>query len=232
MPGEGHGKGLVTENQKKERKPAFPPWLDNVLKAGGVLAGLGALYVVALLYYGIHPQAMDIGYQPEQPVPYSHALHVGQLGMDCRYCHNTVEESAFASIPPTQTCMNCHTTIRPESEKLVPVRESYATGMPVEWIRVHDLPDFVYFNHSAHVRRGVGCAECHGRVDKMEEIYWAKPLSMAWCLGCHRAPDDHLRPLEEITNMEWQRPDDPDYGKRLREAYDVNPSTDCSTCHR
>jgi hypothetical protein len=104
--------------------------------------------------------------------------------------------------------------------------------MPVEWIRVHDLPDFVYFNHSAHVNRGVGCVECHGRVDKMEEVYWSEPLSMSWCLGCHRDPDDRLRPLDQITNMEWQRPDDPNYGAQLRAALDVNPSTDCSTCHR
>jgi hypothetical protein len=222
----------VSEIKKSDRKPAFPAWLDNAIKAGGILAGFGGLYVVALLYYGIHPRAMDMGYMPEQPVPYSHALHAGQLGMDCRYCHNTVETSAFASIPPTQTCMNCHNAIRPASEKLLPVRESHATGMPVEWTRVHDLPDFVYFNHSAHVNRGVGCVECHGRVDKMEEVYWAEPMAMSWCLGCHRDPDDRLRPLDQITNMEWQRPDDPGYGAQLRAALDVNPSTDCSTCHR
>jgi hypothetical protein len=222
----------VSETKKSDRKPAFPSWLDSAIKAGGVLAGFGALYVVALLYYGIHPQAMDIGYQPEQPVPYSHALHAGQLGIDCRYCHNTVERSPFASIPPTQTCMNCHTAIRPDSEKLLRVRESHATGMPVEWVRVHDLPDFVYFNHSAHVNRGVGCVECHGRVDKMEVVYWEKPLSMAWCLSCHRNPDDRLRPLDQITNMSWERPDDPSYGAQLRKALDVNPSQDCSTCHR
>jgi hypothetical protein len=216
-----------------KRKPPFPAWIDFALKAGGVGAGIGALYVVALLYYGIHPLAMDIGYEPEQPVPYSHALHAGELGIDCRYCHNTVEESAFASVPPTQTCMNCHSGIRPASEKLTPVRESYATGLPVEWVRVHDLPDFVYFNHSAHVNRGVGCVECHGRVDKMEVVYQDKPLSMAWCLSCHRDPDPNLRPLDQITNMTWDPGEDRrTFGARLREATDVNPSTDCSTCHR
>jgi hypothetical protein len=222
----------VSELEKSDRKNAFPVWLDNLIKVGGIGAGVVALYVVALLYYGIHPQAMDIGYAPEQPVPYSHALHAGELGIDCRYCHNTVESSAFASVPPTQTCMNCHALIRPESEKLVPVRESHATGMPVPWVRVHDLPDFVYFNHSAHVNRGVGCVECHGRVDKMEVVTWSKPLSMAWCLDCHRAPDQRLRPLDQITNMEWQPPDDPGYGAQLRQALNVNPSQDCSTCHR
>ena len=218
---------------KSDRTPTFPPWLDLLVKAGGIGAGFGAVYVVFLLYYGIHPQAMDVGYQPDQPVPYSHAMHVGQLGLDCRYCHNMVEESAFASVPPTQSCMNCHTAIFPESVNLVPVRESYATGMPVEWVRVHDLPDFVYFNHSAHVRRGVGCVECHGRVDKMEKVYQAKALSMAWCLECHRAPETRLRPLDEITNMEWRPPSDAEaYGRRLVQAYDINPSEDCSTCHR
>jgi hypothetical protein len=203
------------------------------VKGGGIAAGVVGLYVVALLYYGIHPQAMDIGYQPEQPVPYSHALHVGELGIDCRYCHNTVEESAFASVPPTQTCLNCHSQIHPESEKLLPVRESHATGFPVAWTRVPDLPDFVYFNHSAHVRRGVGCVECHGRVDKMEEVYQAEALSMAWCLGCHRAPDERLRPLDQVTNMGWEPSEDrKELGRRLRAAYDINPSTDCSTCHR
>lgn len=222
----------MTEIHRSDRKPVFPSWLDNLVKVGGILGGFGALYVVALLYYGIHPQAMDIGYEPEQPVPYSHALHVGELGLDCRYCHNTVERSAFASIPPTQTCMNCHGSIRTESEKLLPVRESFATGLPVEWVRVHDLPDFVYFDHSAHVNRGVGCVECHGRVDKMEVVYQSEKLSMAWCLECHRNPDDRLRPLDQITNMEWERPDDPDYGAQLRQALNVNPSQDCSTCHR
>ncbi|MBZ0267676.1 cytochrome c3 family protein [bacterium] len=189
--------------------------------------------MVGLLYYGIHPQAMDIGYMPQQPVPYSHRLHAGELGIDCRYCHNTVESSAFASIPPTEVCMNCHATIRPQSEKLAAVRESFATGMPVPWIRVHDNPDFVYFNHSAHVTRGVGCVECHGRVDKMEEVYQAEALSMAWCLSCHRAPDERLRPVEEVTNMQWAAAGDAaELGAQLREARDINPSTDCSTCHR
>jgi hypothetical protein len=221
------------ESVKPSRRPPFPPWLDQVLKLMGMGAGPLLLYVVALLYYGIHPQAMDIGYQPQQPVPYSHALHVGKLGLDCRYCHNTVEVSNQASIPPTQTCMNCHGSIRTQSEKLLPIRESYSSGMPVEWVKVHDLPDFVYFNHSAHVRRGVGCVECHGRVDKMETVYQEKPLSMAWCLDCHRAPEARLRPPEFVTAMDWKPAEDPvELGKKLRAANNIHPSTDCSTCHR
>jgi hypothetical protein len=221
------------EIRPSSARPPFPPWLDLTVKAGGILVAFGALYVVALLYYGIHPQAMDIGYMPDQPVPYSHRLHAGELGIDCRYCHTTVEESAFANVPPTQTCMNCHRTIFPESEALAPVRASHDTGMPVEWMRVHDLPDFVYFNHSAHVRRGVGCVECHGRVDEMDVVYQAKALSMAWCLDCHRAPETHLRPLDQITNMAWTTDDDrEELGRELRAAYGINPPTDCSTCHR
>ncbi len=224
----------VTDDIKpSDRSPVFPPWLDMTVKVGGILAGFGALYVVALLYYGIHPQAMDIGYMPDQPVAYSHQLHAGELGIDCRYCHTGVEEAAFATIPPTQTCMNCHQTILPDSEILAPVRESHETGMPVEWMRVHDLPDFVYFNHSAHVRRGVGCVECHGRIDQMETVYQAEALSMSWCLDCHRDPDSRLRPLDQVTNMDWTPTEDQEsLGRELRQAHDINPPTDCSTCHR
>jgi hypothetical protein len=155
--------------------------------------------------------------------------------MDCRYCHNTVEEAGHAAVPPTQTCMNCHTMIWTKSAKLLPVRESWATGNPVEWTKVHDLPDFVYFNHSAHVTRGVGCVSCHGRIDQMPEVYQFAPLSMGWCLDCHRAPEANLRPPEEVTNMTWKPEGDVDrvaYGKMLREKNHINPPTDCSTCHR
>ncbi len=177
-----------------------------------------------------------MGYQPEQPLPYSHATHAGKLGIDCRYCHTTVEHAAVAAVPPTQTCMNCHTKIglkEGQSDKLQLVRDSNANGTPIPWVRVHDLPDFVYFDHSAHVRRGVGCVSCHGRVDKMEVVYQAEPLSMGWCLGCHRNPEPHLRPLERITEMDWVPWEDrAAMGRRLREEYNIDPSTDCSTCHR
>jgi hypothetical protein len=213
----------------------FPRWLDSILPiAGGVLLGIVPVYLVALLYYGGNPKTTDVGYAPVQPLPYSHALHAGELGIDCRYCHTTVDTAAHAAIPPTETCMNCHAAIYPESPLLLPVRESYATGMPVEWIKVHDLPDYVYFNHSAHVTRGVGCVECHGRVDKMDVVYQDQPLSMGWCLDCHREPEGRLRPQSEITNMTWA-PDPAaraDLGVRLRRENDIHPSEDCSTCHR
>lgn len=211
----------------------FPRWTNTVRPAIAAGLVLGPVYVVTLLYYGLSPQARDVGYQPRQPVPYSHALHAGELGIDCRYCHVTVENAAFAAIPPTQTCMNCHTGIRTTSEKLAPVRESFATGKGIGWVRVHNLPDFVYFNHSAHVRRGIGCVSCHGRVDKMDEVYQVKPLSMAWCLGCHRNPDPNLRPPELATSMDWTPGEDPAmYGERLRKERGIHPSTDCWTCHR
>lgn len=211
----------------------FPKWTWVLRPAVAVGAAGGLLYAAVVVTFGFSPQATDVGYAPVQPVPYSHALHVGQLGMDCRYCHSAVETTAHAAVPPTQTCMNCHSMIRAGSEKLIPVRESYATGMPVEWVKVHDLPDYVYFNHSAHVRRGVGCVSCHGRVDTMEVVTQVEPLSMGWCLECHRAPERHLRPLEFVTQLDWVPGEDQlVLGRRLREQNDINPPQDCSTCHR
>ncbi|HNQ24330.1 MAG TPA: cytochrome c3 family protein [Phycisphaerae bacterium] len=211
----------------------FPRWINSLRVVVAVVAIGAPVYAVLLLGYGASPRTTDVGYAPPQPVSYSHALHAGTLGIDCRYCHGSVETAAHAAVPPTQTCMNCHATIRTESLKLLIVRESYlTTGTPIEWVRVHDLPDYVYFNHSAHVRRGVGCVSCHGRVDQMEVVYQAEPLSMGWCLDCHRAPEAHLRPTEQVTNMEYAAEDQPAEGKRLRALYNINPSTDCSTCHR
>lgn len=211
----------------------FPDWANLLRPAIPVAALGGAVFATIVVWFGFSPKTTDVGYAPVQPVPYSHALHVGQLGIDCRYCHSTVEEAAHAAIPPTQTCMNCHTMVRAQSEKLIPVRESYATGMPVEWVRVHDLPDYVYFDHSAHVRRGIGCVSCHGRIDTMEVVYQAQPLSMGWCLECHRHPEKNLRPVEFVTQLDWVPDEDQEVlGQRLRETYDINPPTDCNTCHR
>jgi len=197
-----------------------------------VLLG-GPLYAVVLAYYGGAPRSYMVGYMPKQPVAYQHSVHVGKLGMDCRYCHYTVEDGAKAAIPQTDVCMNCHTKVRADSPKILPLKESSATGMPIEWVRIHDLPDYVYFNHSAHVTRGIGCVSCHGRVDKMDEVYQAEPMNMAWCLDCHRNPEKNLRPVEFVTDMDWVPPEDPiELGKRLRKELNINPSTDCSTCHR
>jgi len=230
----GHSSGHQSSKILGQTKPfVFPKWTNSLREISAVLAVGGLLYLIVLITLLFSPETSAIGYAPEQPVPYSHALHVGQLGMDCRYCHTTVEESAHANIPPTQTCMNCHALIRKESEKLLPVFESYASGLPIEWVRVHDLPDFVYFNHSAHLRAGVGCVSCHGRVDKMPVVQQAEALTMGWCLECHRNPDPHIRPAQFLTTMDWIPEESPDaLGKRIRTAHDINPSTDCTTCHR
>jgi hypothetical protein len=223
----------LSDESGSQGRFAFPRWFNHLRTVAAVAAVMVPLYLLLLIYGGFDPRTTAVGYEPAQPVPYSHALHVGQLGLDCRYCHTTVEQAAFAAVPPTQTCMNCHQQIRKESPKLLPVRESYATGLPVPWVKVHDLPDYVYFNHSAHVTRGIGCVSCHGRVDKMEVVQQAEPLSMAWCLDCHRRPEQHLRPLEQVTAMDWAPNEDQlALGRRLRQAHQVNPSTDCSTCHR
>jgi menaquinone reductase, multiheme cytochrome c subunit len=213
----------------------FPRWANKTVKVAGVVLAIVPVYLVCLVWYGASPKTMAVGYAPEQPVPYSHALHAGELGIDCRYCHSTVEQAAMAAIPATQTCMNCHQRIRTTSPKLELIRDSYTEGTAVEWVKVHDLPDYAYFNHSAHVRAGVGCVSCHGRVDKMEVVYQHEPLSMGWCLDCHREPEPHLRPRAEVTNMAYEPPAGEtafEAGKKLREAGNVNPPIDCSTCHR
>ncbi|MBM4112733.1 MAG: cytochrome c3 family protein [Phycisphaerae bacterium] len=212
----------------------FPRWSNALLPALLVVGAVLPLYAVMFVAYGLSPKTLEVGYMPTQPVPYSHALHAGTLGIDCRYCHNTVEESGFAAVPPTQTCMNCHTQIHVQSPKLAPVIESYTTGMPIEWVKVHKLADYAFFNHSAHINRGVGCVECHGRVDQMEIVYRVAPLSMGWCLECHRDPVDSLRPHGEITNMSFDQRRD--MTREAREAlqlqYAIHPSENCSTCHR
>jgi Cytochrome c7 and related cytochrome c len=172
----------------------------------------------------------------EQPIQFSHAHHVGGMGIDCRYCHTSVEESAFANIPPTKTCMNCHSQIWTTAPILEPVRASFRDNTPLRWTRVHDLPDFVYFNHSIHVKQGVGCATCHGQIDKMPLVYQKATLMMQWCLDCHRNPAKYIRPRDQVFNMTWETPaDDPGLGERLLKEYNiasVGQLTNCSTCHR
>lgn len=169
----------------------------------------------------------------EQPVQFSHAHHVGGLGIDCRYCHTSVEQAAFANIPPTKTCMNCHTQIWLNSPYLEPIRASYRTGESLQWVRVHNLPDFVYFNHSIHVKKGVGCETCHGRIDQMPGIYQARSLQMEWCLECHRSPEKYVRPREAITAMGYQPAvSQSELGPRLVAEYGIERLTNCSTCHR
>ncbi len=198
-----------------------------------MLAVGGLVFAVVLITGVFSPEMSAIGYAPVQPVEYSHALHAGELGLDCRYCHTSVETTAKANIPPTATCMNCHAYIKTQSPKLEVVFESAKTGKPIPWVRVHDLPDFVYFNHAGHIQSGVGCVSCHGRVDHMEVVEQAKALTMSWCLRCHRAPEENLRPRDLVTNMTWQAPGDPvAFGAELRKKHQIEPSEDCATCHR
>ncbi|MEX2386287.1 MAG: cytochrome c3 family protein, partial [Phycisphaeraceae bacterium] len=182
-------------NKTASSRFVFPRWVNYLLPVI-VLGGIGGgLYLPVLVGFGFSADTLVVGYAPEQPVPFSHAIHAGELGMDCRYCHTTVEETDFAAIPPTQTCINCHAPgdeaagIKKQSASLQPVHESHETGQPIEWTMVHTMPDYVYFDHSAHVNRGVSCVECHGRVDTMDVVYRAESMSMSWCLECHRAPE-------------------------------------------
>lgn len=222
----------------------FPAWTNRLLPILVASAGALFVYLVSVVYVGASPKTLDIGYKPVQPVPYSHALHVGKLKMDCRFCHNTVEQAGFAAVPPTATCGKCHSgtdmsgnaltvSIHAKSPKLALVRESLATQKSIPWIKVHDLPDYAYFDHSVHVNRGVSCVECHGRVDQMEEVRQVKELSMAWCLECHRHPEPHLRPREFVTQLDWVSPESPEeLGAKLRASLGIQPTENCSTCHR
>jgi hypothetical protein len=169
----------------------------------------------------------------EQPIQFSHLHHVGDDGIDCRYCHTSVETSPFAGIPPTKTCMNCHSQIWANAPFLEPVRSSFREDRSLHWIRVHDLPDFVYFNHSIHVKKGMGCETCHGRVDEMPLMKQQNSLQMEWCLNCHRNPEQYVRPRSEIFTMGY-RPPVPQsvIGPQLVKEYGLNPNTSCSTCHR
>ncbi len=198
-----------------------------VLVAGGAVGSL-----LALDYAGFNQRR---GETVEQTVPFSHEHHVAGLGIDCRYCHTSVEKSATAGIPPTSTCYNCHKIVWNEAPMLEPVRSSYRTGQPLEWAKVHDLPDFTYFNHSIHVAKGMGCATCHGPVHEMRLMRSAQPLQMRWCLECHRNPEKFIRPKEEIYNMTWKAKDQEALGLELVEKYKVRPPaqiTSCGTCHR
>jgi hypothetical protein len=198
----------------------------------GAVLGLAAL-VVATLFLVRSPWATAQGVPVDQVVPFSHKHHVGDDGIDCRYCHTSVEHSSFAGMPPTQTCMNCHSQIWSQSPILEPVRRSAQSGQPLEWDRVHVLADFVYFDHSIHVQKGIGCSTCHGQVDQMPLMWKASSLQMSWCLDCHRNPERYVRPREEVFNVDWQPPpNQAEVGARLVQDYLIQSKTSCSTCHR
>lgn len=211
----------------------FPSWINRlkVIIPILVMAG-GGMAVGGIWYYG-SPSNTDVGYRPVQPVEYSHKVHAGDLGIDCRYCHVQVETSPVASIPPTQLCMNCHTLVGADSDKLALVRRSHAENQPIAWVRVHELPGYAYFDHSLHLNAGVGCVSCHGRVDQMEVVTQQEPLSMGWCLKCHRNPTPHLRPASEVTNMTWSpRSDTILIAHQTNGQGAIDPPQDCTACHR
>lgn len=256
----------------------FPRWSNSVpVKLIIALGMIGGAVVAGINYYAT-PKYTRVGYQPTQPVSYNHSFHAGELGLDCRYCHHSVDKSASASIPSANVCMSCHKNIKGDSPLLEPIRTSYygedanrdgdlstdedsnGDGIlnrhPVPWVRIHKAPDYVYFNHAIHVNRGVSCVECHGRVDQMVEVHHAKSLSMAFCLDCHRKPENALRPMEEVTNLSWtadpsirkildtlgedddSKDDDFDrthaklIGHDLKNKWHVNAGVSCTTCHR
>ena len=195
---------------------------------------LAGAVTAATTYYAT-PKYTRVGYAPVQPVPFSHALHVGQVGLDCRYCHSNVEKSGVANVPTAQTCMNCHSAIKTDSPLLAPVRASYESGDPVPWKRIHQMPDYVYFNHAAHVNRGVSCVECHGKINEMEVVAHSKPLSMSFCLDCHRQPEKFVRPLDQITNLNWtpeQMTDHAAWAADFVKSNKITPPTSCTGCHR
>lgn len=211
----------------------FPRWVNELplrLAVGGTV--FGALVVAGIWYY-FSPRYTDVGYQPVQPVAYSHKLHAGELGINCLYCHATVDRAPAAVVPPTQVCLNCHRVVKRDSPALAVIRDSAASGRPVNWVRVHKLPGFAYFDHRPHLRAGVGCSTCHGRIDEMEVVTQAQSLSMSWCLDCHRNPDLSLRPASEVTNMDWSPPRDQlQSAARIKQAKRIHPPTDCTGCHR
>ena len=212
----------------------FPRWTNRL--PGQIIFGLlliGGAVTAGLTYY-FTPKYTRVGYQPTQPVPFSHSIHVNQLGMDCRYCHDGVEESWYSNVPAADTCMNCHSAVRASDPRLEPVRASYKDeAKPVEWVQIHKLPDYAFFNHSVHVNRGVSCVECHGRVDQMDEVRHEKHFSMTFCLDCHRDPEKRLRPLDKITNLAYDRSLDPENKDRnFVKEWHIKTSENCSACHR
>ena len=217
--------------------PKWTNWLPLALGLGAALAG-GAVAAGVTIY--LTPKYTRAGYQPVQPVPFSHVIHAGQRCLDCRYCHNGVEKSWFANIPGASTCMNCHNQVLKDDPRLKIVRDSAETGKPIAWVQIHKVPDYVYFNHEVHVRRGMGCDACHGRIDQMDEVRHDKSFSMSFCLDCHRDPAANIRPVDKVTTLGWQWSTNAaeaaqlqqTEGKKLVDHMRVESLQSCSACHR
>lgn len=198
---------------------------------GGLL--VAATAVAGVTYY-FTPKYTDVGYQPTQPVAFPHSVHADQLGLDCRYCHTDVDKSWYSNVPTASVCMNCHNQVLAQDPRLAQVRESYTNNIPIPWVQIHKLPDFVYFNHSVHVNRGISCVHCHGQVNKMDEVRQVEPLSMSFCLDCHRNPAEKIRPPELVFDLNWKAPANfaEEQGAKFVHEWNVNPSQSCSACHR
>ena len=218
----------------------FPKWTNWLpLAVIAALALIGGVVTAAVTYY-FTPKYTRVGYEPVQPVPFSHATHVEQLGMDCRYCHNTVEKSWFSSIPAASTCMICHSLVLKDDPRLALVRESATNNVPIPWVQVHIVPDYVYFNHEVHVARGFSCVECHGRVDRMGEVRHAKSFSMSFCLDCHRNPAAFVRPPDKVTDLGWRWSTNAALAARVQQTngaifvrdWKIESLQSCSACHR
>ena len=207
-----------------------------------IVLGVMTAGALGTFWYYWTPKYTRVGYQPAQPIPFSHKVHAGQLQMDCRYCHSFVESAAHSNIPTAQVCMSCHSQVQKDNPKLAPLREAWETGKPVQWVQIHKAPDYVYFNHSVHVNRGVSCVSCHGRVDQMDVVYQAESHAMKFCLDCHRAPENGLRPLDKVTDLGWtatpkgkesKQQAQLDLGNELKTQRGVNPPVaNCAGCHR
>jgi hypothetical protein len=207
----------------------------NTLSKVSVVCGAMGVGLLLAFAYGMDRGSYitDVGVVKEQPVPFSHKHHAGDDGIDCRYCHTSVESSSFAGLPATEICMSCHSQIWSNAAILEPVRTSWRTGESLSWTRVHDLPDFVYFNHSIHINKGMGCSTCHGRVDQMPLMFKANTLYMNWCVECHRDPAKNVRPKDQVFNMAYQKPaNQEELGRKLVQEYHIQSLTDCNTCHR
>lgn len=237
----------------------FPRWSNWLPLKLAICSFVIVCGLTAGTWYYVTPKYTKVGYEPIQPVPFPHDIHVTQLGMDCRYCHSFVEVAAHSNVPTTQTCIACHQQVQKDNPKLEPVRASWKTQDPVEWVWIHRLPDYVFYNHAAHVNRGISCASCHGQVNHMPAMYDAKPMSMKWCLECHRYPENFLRPEDQITNLDW-KPEDvnpaefvakygkpagvtedwskkthltqQEIGQTLKERWHIRTSENCQACHR
>jgi hypothetical protein len=212
----------------------FPKWTNKLplqIILGAAL--VGTVGTLGVTYY-FTPKYTRVGYEPIQPVAFPHSVHADQLGIDCRYCHNGVEKSWYSNIPTSGTCMNCHNQVLANDPRLALVRESAATGKPIEWVQIHKTPDYVYFNHSVHVNRGISCFHCHGQVNKMDEVRHEKPFSMSFCLDCHRNPEAKIRPQSEVFNLNWTPPPGfaEQHGKKMVRDMNVESLQNCSTCHR